>query len=313
MFKKFYRLMSPEDGNGSGGAGGLGDGGTPNDTGTPNDGGTPAPKTPPNSGGDTYEGPAWAKDFELDDEIRKDPSLKVFNDIPSLIKSHVHAQKQLGKKGVMIPSENSPREEWDQFYQKIGVEIDPNKYMESAKIEESKVLGQEFGKEFLAKAHELRIAPKQAKEMFSFFENQTKTSSEKYINDSQTKVQESLNALRDELGADAYNAKLSKTAMYLEENVGKEFLQTLKESGLGKDARLLKAFFTLSDKYYKEDTLPAGQNGGAMSLSDIEKEINNVYANMDDAYNKPNHPDHKRRVNEINQLFAKKERLGKKS
>ena len=148
--------------------------------------------------------------------------------------------------------------------------------------------------------------------MYNFFESQTKTTSEKYINDSQSKIQTELNALRDELGPEAYQAKLTKSAMFLEETVGKEFLTQLKDSGLGRNANLLKAFFTMSDKYFKEDNIPNGGNGSPMSISDIDKEINNLYANPDDAYNKPNHPDHKRRVDEVNKLFAKKAKLTSK-
>ena len=291
-------------------AGGIGDGGG---SGNADDGaGTP----PDNSGGDNsgneFVGPAWAKEWEgvaeIESEILNDPSLKVFNSPTALLKSYVHAQKQLGKKGVMIPTENSPKEEWDQFYAKVGVPLEEQTYKEKLKFPEDNKLGEDFNNGFLKLAHENRVAPDKAAKMYEFFNTQVKTEAEKHAAQAAEKTQAELDALLGEMGAEAYNVKLTKATNFLKEHAGDEFLKFLGTTGLGKNAQVVKAFMNMADKLGKEASIPDGDSTFGMTKADIEKEINNIYANFDDPYHKVGHPDHKRRVEEVQAMFRKLEK-----
>lgn len=60
----------------------------------------------------------------LEDDVRNDPSLKVFLqenklNVANLAKSYVHAQRKVGEKGVRIPDNNATDEEWKDFYNKV--------------------------------------------------------------------------------------------------------------------------------------------------------------------------------------------------
>ena len=55
----------------------------------------------------------------------------------------------------------------------------------------------------------------------------------------------------------------------------------------------------LSDKFMKEDPLMTGDQGHGQTIEDLEREINNRMADTKGAYFNPNHPDHKRSVDEM--------------
>jgi hypothetical protein len=293
-------------------AGGIGDGGS---------GGGDAGDTGGNdTGGDNsqqpteFTGPEWAKEWEgikeLEADVLNDPSLKVFDKPTAFLKSYVHAQKQLGKKGVIMPTENSPKEEWDQFWGKVGVPTEEAKYKETLKLpagEENK-LGDEFAGAFMKLAHEHRVLPKQAAEIYNFFSKQVEETQTKVQTEYATKVQSELNALRDEWGEDAFTVKKTKAETLLKEYAGEDFIKYLGASGLGKNAQLIKAFAAMADKVYKEGDIPSGDPTHGMTINDLERDINLTMADLKGPYYNPNHPDHKRMVDEV---LAKRRKLDK--
>ena len=304
-----YRLMNGlgDDGGDSGGAGGLGDEGGAGD----NTGGGSGDNSNSGTGGDAgFVGPAWAKDLKLSVEadILKDPALGPITDLNSLVKSYVHAQRKIGQKGVLIPTDNSPKEEWDTFWQKIGVPLEESKYQETVKLSTEEGLDAEFNKEFAKMAHELRVPPKQAEKLHKFFAEKSKASADKYLSESSTRIESELAKLEAEWGPEAYTQKIRQANDVLKEHVGPEFLTYLKDSGLGKNAQVIKAFTKLASQVLKEPELPSGTGGnGAMTYDDIQREINKAF-NADDPYMKSTHPDHKRRVDEVQKLYAKLEK-----
>lgn len=277
-------------------------------------GGTPNPGTPPETPPSDFTGPEWARDLNLslEPEILSDPALGPITDINSLVKSFVHAQRNIGRKGVLIPTDNAPKEEWDAFYQKVGVPLEEQKYKESIQFGENKIFDDNFNSEFLKKAHELRVHPKQAQELYNFFGNQTKTTSESFLQQQQEQMQQELNELQQKWGPEAYGVKLAKAEQYLKETAGDDFLKYLAKSGLGKNAKIVEAFVSIAEKSVNEPNLPQNSNPTfGMTPDEIEKEINRAIADPNDPYRKPGHPDHQRRVNEIQNLFKKQDEIAR--
>ena len=56
----------------------------------------------------------------LPEDIRGEKCLETFGDLSGMAKTLVHAEKQIGKKGVILPTENSTDEEWGGFYNQLG-------------------------------------------------------------------------------------------------------------------------------------------------------------------------------------------------
>lgn len=298
--KRKHLLLNEDDGTGSqgdgGGAGGLDD--TP-----PAD-----PPAEPSGGAEPpadVSGPEWAKGFKLDAEILNDPALQAIGDVEALTKSYVHAQRKIGQKGVLLPSENSTKEEWDTFYQKTGVPLEEQTYSAKFEFKEEGAFDSGFNEDFVKKAHELRIHPSQAAQMYEFFENKSTTTAENFQKDMEEKSQQQLDALREQYGPDAYDVHLAKAQKLIKEEGGEEFLGYLKESGLGRNAQVVDAFMKIANKFYGEEKIPRGKSDAAVTRDQAQQEINLVMGNFDDPYHRADHPDHKRRVDEVNKYFAK--------
>jgi hypothetical protein len=302
MFQeRFFRRMNEA------GAGGLGDGGAGAAGGASGAGGEGAAGTTGGSTPPVYSGPEFAKDWGIDPEIANDPSLAVFKSPADLAKSYVHTKKEVGKKGVLIPSDNAPKEEWDQFWAKAGVPLEEAKYKESFKAPEKSELPAEFTDGFLKLAHEARLRPDAASKVLNYVDSQVKAESQKVQQQQVEQMQGELNKLMETMGTEAYNVKLAKTTNFLKEAAGDEFVQFLGKTGLGSNATVVKHLMAIADKYGKEGEIPPGDSSYGMTKADIQREINLVHGNFEDPYHKPNHPDHQRRVAEVQGYYKKLE------
>jgi len=293
----FNRMIRVQEGAGEEGASGLGGEAPP---------AAPPEDLPPEP--TEFSGPEWAKDYELDHDITGDPSLKPINDVSTLIKSYVHAQRKIGQKGAILPTENSSKEEWDDFYQKTGVPLEQQDYIKGLEFpteDGESSFDQTFNENFATKAHELRIRPDQAKGLYDFFNAQAKQTSERFSADTETEIQGNLDKLQSEWGAEAYSVRLAKAGQLLTENVGPESLAYLKESGLGRNAEVVRILGTLADKLMGEGAIPKGDSSFGRTKSELQAEINSAMSDPKDAYLNSNHADHKRRVTEVQALFAK--------
>lgn len=304
MFKRFL-LQAPEGDSGAGGIGGetggtgTADGGSPGDGGT---GGDPA-GTPPGE----YVGPEWAKDWkDVEAGLLNDPSLKAIQTPAALIKSYVHAQRNQGRDKVILPGKNSTKEEVDQFYQKLGVPLDEQKYLESVKFDKDKnYLGEDIGKEYAKQAHDLRIMPDKAVKLYEFIADKTKAQQDRAVQEHAAQTQSDLDGLRDKLGEDAYKVKLTKATSFLKENSTPEFLEMLGKSGLGKNAVLVDAFMKMADKFSKEESLPGGDENLTLTIGEMQGEINTMMGDFKGPYHNTSHPDHKRQVQHMLDLQTK--------
>lgn len=310
MFK-YYRLMNE--------AGGADGGGTGEGAGSPAAGfsgtGTPDGSTPSDAGTGTggehhdYKGPEWAKSWEgVSDlgDLLTDPALKAIQNPASLLKSYVHAQRQMGKDKVLIPNENSTQEEKDSFWQKLGIPLDEAKYLENFKINKEKaVLGEATAMEVAKLAHSLRISPDKAQQIHDFMNDKYGAHNKSAQDTAVAQRQEGLNKLMETLGEDAYKVKLSKATAFLDENAPKGFRDYLGQSGLGNDAKVVEALMFMADKFTKEGTPPEGGTNSALTINEMRAEVNSMMADSKGAYYNTGHPDHKRQLNRMLELRRK--------
>ena len=56
----------------------------------------------------------------LETDLRSNPTLTKFKDVPSLAKSYVELQGALGKDRIALPGKDAKPEEWDAVYAKLG-------------------------------------------------------------------------------------------------------------------------------------------------------------------------------------------------
>jgi hypothetical protein len=284
MFRVRYPLMMPLlDGGGSGGE--------------PPQAPTQAPtQAPPQAPPQT---PSIFPDG-LDDEIKNDPSLKVFIndnklDTANLLKSYVHAQKKIGADKVTIPSKNATDEEWAQFYNKLG-RPDLDKYdLKGEGIDEDTIKG------FKEQAYKAGLLPKQAQAVLDWNLAQAKARGDVINKQVADEFEKKVTGLRSEW-ADAFDHNLQLANRALKEFATPEELQYFKESGLADNVELVKLFHRIG-KGLKEDSFDKEAHGSfGLSKEDAQNKINEMYADFTGPYYNSDHPNHKSAVEQMYKL-----------
>jgi hypothetical protein len=255
------------------------------------------------AGGSPAEGlPQWLSGIEgLDSEYSGDTSLKAIQDIPSLVKSYVHAQRKMGADKTVIPNQNSTNEEWMQFYGKLGLPTEFDKY--DIQMGEESIVKEDFFNAFKQEAYDNKMLPDQAQKMFDFFSNRTKNAVDEQQASQQEESANRLNGLKEEWG-DAFDQNVFKAKAAVNEFGGEDLKAYLNESGLGNDPNLIKAFAKIGDSFLKEDNFSeAGKPAYAMSPSEAMEKANGIMGDLNGPYYNSMHPDHRRIVDEVSKLF----------
>jgi hypothetical protein len=254
-------------------------------------GGNPAPSAP-----------EWMSGFEgIDPDIAGDTSLKAIQDVPSLIKSYVHAQRKMGADKAIIPTANSTEEERAAFYHKMGLPTDFGEY--NMKAAENAVLKEDMMEAFRKTAYDNRLLPDQAQAMFDFLNNHTNDEISRMQESQQEEYTAKIGNLKEEWG-EAFEQNVHTAKLAVNEFGGDDFKQYLNESGLGNDPAVIKVFNEIGKKFFAEDSFE-GASKPAYSLApdEAQKRIGEIQGDMNGAYYNNMHPDHKRTVEEVNKLF----------
>lgn len=297
----------------------------PAPTGTILGGDDPAPEAPPADAGgeptdqigeqmkalwgDLADKIEWPEG--LDNEAKLSQSLKPFVGkdgklrVAELTKSYLHTKKKVGEKGVQVPTENSPQDEWDDYFKQVGWSPEIEGY--DIKAPEGSALTGESLESFKKLLHENRVPKAQAQKIIENVGEMTKTSIDQQSEALQKEIEEGVDSLKKEWGQ-AFEGKIGLAKKVIKE-LGDEGLQTmLKEDPyLGSNPSLIKFLNGIGEKMYGEDSLPgAGMRDMAKSPAEAQQEINTIYGNTDDPYHKPSHPAHKDRVAHMQKLFSYK-------
>jgi len=246
--------------------------------------------------------PQWLSGIEgLDSEYSGDTSLKAIQDIPSLVKSYVHAQRKMGADKTVIPNQNSTNEEWMQFYGKLGLPTEFDKY--DVNREDGSVMQEDFFNEFKQKAYDNKMLPNQAQAMYDFINTRTQGALDQQKEAQDADKATRLDGLKEEWG-DAFDQNVFKAKAAVNEFGGDDLKTYLNESGLGDDPNLIKAFAKIGENFLKEDNFSeAGKPAYAMSPSEASQKANEIMGDLNGPYYNSMHPDHKRIVGEVNKLF----------
>jgi len=275
------------------------------DPGTP-DPGTPDPGTP-DPGKSTA--PEWLKGIaDVDVDLINDPSLKAITNPAELVKSFVNAQKLIGKDRVVIPTDKSSETELAQFWQKMGR---PDK-AEDYKIDlgETKSFDEQFVGKFTELAHKHNILPAQAQAMMKELNEYESSQDTNFQADLETKVEEAKASLVNEWG-DAYKNNIGKAIEVIKEFGDADVFEHFKQAGYGSDPKFLKFLLKVSGEKLGEDSITPGDSvEGGLTLDEVNRRINEAYS--DKAYTDSGHPDHKRKVAEIQKYFKVLEKYSSK-
>lgn len=244
--------------------------------------------------------PEWMNGMDIEQDLAGDPSLKAIKDVPSLIKSYVHAQRKMGADKTVLPNKDSSNEEWLNLYHKLGLPTEFDNYGVNAP--EEAVTSEEFINDFAKLAYENKLLPDQANSLLAFVNEQTKAQMELQQAQQQEMLNEGISRIKEEWG-EAFEQNVHKAKLAVKEFGGEELSNYLNETGLGNDPQLIKAFAKMGNAYFKEDNFQGKEKPAyAMAPAEAQEKINNIMGDFDGPYYNGMHPDHKRIVDEVNKL-----------
>lgn len=252
------------------------------------------------TGGSSSSG-SWRD--SLPEDIRANPSISAFQDVPSLTKAFIHAQSLVGKKGAIVPGEKATEEEWQSFYKAIGVP-DSEKYDVPAPKDYK--MPDEMSKAFKEVALKNGLLPKQAAGLLDWYAKlETTQVSSKQAAEAES-AKQGLAKLKESWG-EAYDRELAGAKLAVKELGGDELVKYLNQTGLGNNPTLIQTFAKAA-KLMGEDKLREGGVGSdeASTRAEIMDQMNEIRAQgMQNGYYDSKHPAHA-------MIVQKMESLGKR-
>lgn len=249
--------------------------------------------------------PAQSFRDSLPEDLRSNPSLKNINDVGSLAKSYVHAQRMVGADKIPLPGSNSTDDDWIKVYDKLGRPADIKDY--------DVTMPDMFdGNGFRESVHAAGLNQKQAASVAQFIHSQSEAANEK-LNAYQEQARLDTEAeLRQEYGK-TFDDKIKRaqsTAKYL---LGSKGDPSSKDNILGNirlaDGRMLgdhpdiiRMFEAMSHEI-AEDDLDGVTTESAMTPQDAQEEIDTIQADRSGPYWNKHHPEHDKMVARVNELF----------
>lgn len=219
----------------------------------------------------------------LPEDMRGNQTLAKYSDVTNLAKAYLAAQEMIGKKGIFKPADNATPEDWQRFYEEIGV---PK--AEQYKLDPAKFQGIEFPQESLEWAQQAGakhgIRPDQMHALMQDF-GQFEIARDKADMEEMTKLSsDQIESLKGEWGEN-FDGNLKKGLVafnHIAQLAGlkpKDAMDWL-NSGAGDDYVMIK-LMSAASKLIGEDTLREnGVSGGQQTMDDLARQIEDVQGQL---------------------------------
>ena len=243
----------------------------------------------------------------LPEDLRGNPSLKNFNDVGSLAKSYVHANRMLGADKIPLPGNNSTDDDWSRVYDKLGRPADIKDYDVS--------VPEIFEDEGFRKSiHAAGLNQKQAASVAQFMQSQTEAANEKldaYREQAKLDTEAELKAEYGKTFGDAIKRAQATAKHYLgskgdpssEDNI---FGNVRLADGrmLGDHPDIIRLLESVSHDLAEDDLKLGSSTENALTPQDAQHEIDQFQADRNGAYWNKHHPEHDKVVARVQELFA---------
>jgi hypothetical protein len=247
------------------------------------------------------EGQTWQDQFLAGEEfaeLRGNESLKTIPDVPTLAKAMVDTKALVGRKGVILPKEDAPPEEWDQFYAALGRPETPEAYdIKPEGLPDDFPYLPELETAYRKLAHEAGLTPAAAKKIYDGY---NKFMLENYQQGQQvlkSQVEEMEAGLQKEWGGKyGDNLALARKAMGRVAPPGSPELAAL-DKAIGESPVLVKFFYNLGKSMSEGEFIA----GGGTQTTALETRRQELMRNP--AYLDGKHPEHKTIVEEVIKIY----------
>ena len=195
----------------------------------------------------------------ISEAYRNDPNIEKFTEIDALAKSYINATKMIGQDKVVIPTNNSTEEHWDEVYAKLGRPESADKYALDAKSEVVN-LDETAIKSFAEQSHKLGLNNKQAQGILEFYKNNMEGTAQQSKIDTETAQAQAEQQLRQEWGRD-FEGKVKQAGALAKANINPEVLDMTLSNGtrLGDHPEIIKGFAKIAGMM-QEDKIVATES-----------------------------------------------------
>ena len=243
---------------------------------------------------------------QLPTEFQTDKAFANFKTVGDLAKSYTESRKFISA-SVRVPPTDAPKEEWDRFNRAMGVPESADKYtkLDKTQIPEGSEYDEDQEKWLDGVAFKLGLSDQKAimlKQELNVkgFEADKATDQERI--EERAAAEE---ALKKELGK-AYTPSLAVAARFAKNIGGEEFLNFLDDSRVGNNPAFIRFMIKVS-KLTAQDRSIDGSRGVedyGVSPEDARIKIAEIRRDKNHPFNAERHPDHKKAVAEMSELYA---------
>ena len=234
----------------------------------------------------------------ISEQYRNDPNIEKFTEIDALAKSYINATKMIGQDKVVIPTNNSTEEAWNEVYDKLGRPESAEKYSLDAKSEVVN-LDETAIKSFAEQSHKLGLNNKQAQGILEFYKNNMEGTAQQAKIDTETAQAQAEQELRQEWGRD-FESKVKQAGALAKANINSEVLDMPLQNGtrLGDHPDIIRGFSKIASMM-QEDKIVATESENVNTTKDLESEISAIMNDKNHPYHIKGHPDHDKSVQQL--------------
>ncbi len=234
----------------------------------------------------------------ISETYRNDPNIEKFTEIDALAKSYINATKMIGQDKVVIPTNNSTEEAWNEVYDKLGRPESAEKYSLDAKSEVVN-LDEAAIKSFAEQSHKLGLNNKQAQGILEFYKNNMEGTAQQAKIDTETAQAQAEQQLRQEWGRD-FESKVKQAGALAKANMDANVLDMTLSNGtrLGDHPEVIKGFAKIASMM-QEDKIVATESENVNKGRDLESEISTIMNDKSHPYHVKGHPDHDKSVQQM--------------
>jgi len=234
----------------------------------------------------------------ISEVYRNDPNIEKFTEIDALAKSYINATRMIGQDKVVIPTNNSTEDQWNEVYDKLGRPESAEKYSLDAK---SKVvsLDENAVKQFAETSHKLGLNNKQAQGLLEFYKQNMEGTAQQAKIDTETAQAQAEQELRSEWGRE-FDTKVKQASSLAKANIKPEILDMTLSNGtrLGDHPEIIKGFAKIAGMM-SEDKIVSTESESVQSNQSIQDEIDSIINDKASPYWHKGHPNHDKQVQQV--------------
>ncbi len=213
----------------------------------------------------------------LPDELRTEPTLVSFRDVPALAKSYLEVRKGIGD-SIRVPKDGASPEEWDKLYDKLGRPATPEAY--NLKAPDGVPVDETLQSWAHGAFHKAGLTPQQARSIYNGYLEQAAALAQKAEGGNQQAAESARTALTQEWGH-TYDSNMISAKSAVMALGGQELLDALDRTGAGNDPVVIKAFAKYGSALKEGGLVRGDEMNSQDDQASAQQEINAILAQAD--------------------------------